>query len=66
MDNGFNAGALPFFAWENYGTIRGTSTPAFKVEPRQHLMWNHSKVRPISTRLPRLLICQQSEKSSTD
>ena len=52
--NGVNAGDLPFCAWENYGTIRGTSAPAFKVKPRQHLMWNHSKVRPMSNRLLRL------------
>ena len=33
----------------NYGTIRGISTPAFKVEMRPHLMWNHTKVRTIDT-----------------
>ena len=33
----------------NYGTIRGISTPAFKVEKRPHLMWSHTKVRTIDT-----------------
>ena len=31
----------------NYGTIRGISTPAFKVEMRQHLLWNHTKDEPL-------------------
>ena len=43
MVNGLNAGAQP------YETIGGTSNPAFKVDLRQHLMWNHSKVVPLST-----------------
>ena len=49
MVNGFNAGAFPICAWDNYETIRGISTPAFKVEMRPHLMWNHTKVRTIDT-----------------
>ena len=31
----------------NYGTIRGISTPAFKVEKRPHLMWNHTTIGPL-------------------
>ena len=49
MVNGLSAGARPFCAWENYETIRGISNPAFKVDLRQHLMWNHSKVVPLLT-----------------
>ena len=49
MVNGFKAGAHPFCAWESYETIRGTLSPAFKVDLRQHLMWNHSKVEPHNT-----------------
>ena len=33
----------------SYGTIRGITTPAFKVEMRQHLMWNHTKVWTVET-----------------
>ena len=40
--------------------------PAFIVKPRQHLMRNHSKVRPISNRLPELVTRQQSQKPRTD
>ena len=49
MVNGFYAGAHPVCAWVNNGTTRGISTPAFKVELRQHLMWNHTKVRTDGT-----------------